>query len=123
MYDKTLIADKLELVRSAIERIKRRFESITRPEDFSANDENLDKLDAIAMMLIAIGEVFKKIDKITAGTFLVKYSGVDWNGVKGVRDVLSHDYFNIDGDEIFNICKKDILFLAETVNKMIDDLK
>jgi uncharacterized protein with HEPN domain len=123
MYDKTLLVDKLEMIASALERIQRRFESIASPEDFLANDENLDKLDAIAMMLIAIGEVFKKIDKITAGSFLKQYSGVDWSGVKGVRDVLSHDYFNIDGEEIYNICKKDIPLLSETVTKMIIDVK
>jgi uncharacterized protein with HEPN domain len=75
------------------------------------------------MMLIAIGEVFKKIDKMTKGTFLIHYPEIDWSGVKGIRDVLSHDYFNIDGEEIFSICSKDIPVLSEIVIKMLKDSK
>jgi uncharacterized protein with HEPN domain len=123
MYDKTLLVDKLEMVTDATKRIQRRFNGITSPEDFTASDENLDKLDGIAMMLIAIGEVFKKIDKMTGGTFLTQYPVIDWSGVKGIRDVLSHDYFYIDGEEIYGICNKDIPLLSETVKKMISDMQ
>lgn len=75
------------------------------------------------MMLIAIGDSFKKIDKITDGRLLSAYPQIDWKGVKGIRDILVHDYFNIDAEEIFDVCKNDIPELLTTVDKMIEDLK
>jgi uncharacterized protein with HEPN domain len=75
-------------------------------------------LDAIAMMLITIGENFKRIDKITNSELLPKYSEIPWQGVKGVRDILAHDYFNIDNEEIYIICNRDLIYLKRTVQKM-----
>lgn len=65
MYDKTLLRDKLELINEAVARIEKRFSGISAPSDFLTTEANQDKLDAIAMLLIAIGESFKKIDKET----------------------------------------------------------
>jgi uncharacterized protein with HEPN domain len=88
MPEQELIQEKLEQIRDALERILRRSAAIGTPDDFTRSEDNLDKLDSIAMMLIAIGEIFKKIDKETDGHFLIKYPGIDWHGVKGVRDIL-----------------------------------
>ena len=55
----------------------------------------------IYLMLIAVGENFKSIDRMTERKILTQYPDVNWRGVKGVRDVISHQYFNIDAEEIF----------------------
>ena len=58
-------------------------------------------VDGIAMMLIAIGENFKAIDTETERKFLTQhFPDIHWPGVKGVRNVLSHQYFNIDTEDI-----------------------
>ncbi|GAB6270475.1 MAG: hypothetical protein STSR0003_03150 [Smithella sp.] len=97
MYDKLLLKEKLEQIMDAVERINRRFVGITTPNDFLATDINHDKLDAIAMLLIAVGESFKKIDKETEGSFLKKYPDIDWKGVIGVRNNVTYGYrFGVD---------------------------
>jgi uncharacterized protein with HEPN domain len=101
MYDVSLLKEKLEQIRDALLRIQKRFVGITKPEDFARDDSSQDKLDAIAMMLIAMGESFKKIDRQTEGKLLARYPQIDWKGVKGIRDVLAHDYFDIDMEEIY----------------------
>jgi uncharacterized protein with HEPN domain len=60
------------------------------------------------MLLIAIGECFGKIDKETKRGFLKKYPNIDWKGVIGARNVLAHDYFDIDIEVIHKICLRDI---------------
>ena len=70
------------------------------------------------MMLIAVGENFKSIDRQTQGNFLIQYPDINWQGVKGVRDVISHQYFNIDAEEIYYICKHDLKPLINTVAAM-----
>ena len=52
------------------------------------------------MVLIAVGEAFKQIDRKTDGKLLARYPEVDWAGVMGVRDVIAHGYFDVDADEV-----------------------
>lgn len=94
MYDKTLVLGLLDEIEEAFRRIDRRFSMIPSPDDFLDSDDGLDRLDGIAMMLIAIGENIKKVDKITKGKLLEVHPEIQWPGVKGVRDVLAHDYFS-----------------------------
>jgi uncharacterized protein with HEPN domain len=49
------------------------------------SDEGIDRLDAICVMLIAIGESCKHLDKITDGKLLARYPSIDWKGIKGKR--------------------------------------
>jgi uncharacterized protein with HEPN domain len=123
MYDKLLLKEKLEQIMDAVERINRRFVGITTPNDFLATDINHDKLDAIAMLLIAVGESFKKIDKETEGSFLKKYPDIEWKGVIGLRNILAHDYFDIDVEVIFKICQRDIPQLIKTLEQMQGTIK
>ncbi len=83
----------------------------------------MTKLDAICMMLIAIGESLKNLDKVSNRSILVEYPQFDWKGAKGVRDVISHHYFDLDAEVFFSICEERIPGLAETVDMMISDLK
>lgn len=123
MYDETLLLEKLEQIGEALAKIKRRFANINSPDDFLDSDQGLDMLDGIAMILIAIGENFKKIDKEPGRKLLVRYPGIQWHGVKGVRDILSHQYFNIDSEEVFYICDRDLQPLRNAVREMIGELK
>ena len=74
------------------------------------------------MQLIAIGESLKKIDKLTDKKLLQSYSQIDWTGAKGVRDIISHHYFDIDAEEIFWICDKQITPMQQTIEKILQDL-
>lgn len=123
MHEKTLLKERLEQIMEAVIRIERRFAGIETPPDFMSTDANHDKLDAIAMLLIAIGESFKKIDKETKGRFLKKYPDIDWKGVIGVRNVLAHDYFDIDVEQIHKICYRDIPQLKKTLEHMLEEVE
>ncbi len=122
MSDPQALRLHLMQVIAALERIPRRFTGIHQAEDFLASDEGVDRLDAICMMLIAVGEAFKQIDRKTDGKLLPRYPEVDWVGVKGVRDVVAHGYFDVDADQVFAICQHDVPILLQTVRRMIDDL-
>jgi uncharacterized protein with HEPN domain len=74
------------------------------------------------MMLIAIGENIKKVDKITDGHLLRQFPPIPWQGVKGTRDVIAHDYFGIDPEEIFNICSMHLASLKRAILQMKEGL-
>ena len=123
MYDPELLVEKLQTLLEALERIPRRFADIDSPTDFTSSDAGIDRMDAICMILIAAGEEIKNIDSKTEGKLLSQYPDIKWRGVMGVRDVLAHGYFQVNADQLFTICQKDIPALIRTVKSMIDDVQ
>jgi len=123
MFEKELILEILQQIDAAIDLVSFRFIPIHSADDFLETPEGLEKLDAICMKLIAIGESVKNIDKHTNRELLKKYPQMDWKGVKGVRDIISHHYFDLDAEEIFEICNTHIPLLHKTIKQMIFDLK
>jgi len=119
MYDNTIIYEKLIQIDEALERIKRRSKNINSADDFLDTENGLDMLDAIGMMLIAIGENLKKIDTETEGKLFAQYPDINWRGAKGARDILSHHYFDIDAEEVYDICKNDIPSLSAAIKDMV----
>ena len=123
MYDKDLVLEVLGQIRSASQTILDRFKSIKTVSDFTDSPSGLEKLDSICMLLIVIGESLKKLDKITDASLLPKYSQIDWKKAKGLRDIISHQYFDINAEAIFDICETKIKTLSDTITKIIEDLK
>ena len=113
----------LENIILSIQLIQERFSSIKSSDDFFKNKVGLEHLDSISMRLIAIGEGFKNIDKLTSNQLLKQYVGIDWKGIKGIRDRLSHHYFDIDSEIIFDICNTNIDELLQTTSKILSDIK
>lgn len=121
MYDKELVLDILYQIQEASCKVIQRFERIKTVSDFTDSPEGMEKLDSICMLLIAIGESLKNIDKITKNTLLIQYPEVDWKGAKGLRDIIKHHYFDIDAEEIFLVCEKNMPVFSETIEKIIND--
>jgi uncharacterized protein with HEPN domain len=122
MYDKSLVVDILNQIIEAIEIVEERCSFAKSQDDFMDSKEGEEKLDGICMKLIAIGESLKKIDHITNRELLVKYPQTEWKKVKGIRDFISHHYFDLDADMIFGICQHNIAELLEILNLIRDDL-
>ena len=118
MPDAALL-DRLRDILDALECIPRRCAGLTSAEDFHRDDEGRDRLDAICMTLIAVGEALKQIDRQTESRLLARYPQVDWTGVIGVRNVIAHGYFDIDVEQVYDICITDIPRLIETVRMMV----
>lgn len=118
MYDKTLVTDILSQIIEAVEIVKERCTCITCEDDFIDTKEGQEKLDSICMKLIAIGESLKNIDKITDKNLLLKYPQIEWKKIKGIRDFISHHYFDLDADVVFGICKNNISDLLEVLKQI-----
>jgi uncharacterized protein with HEPN domain len=122
MYDVELVRGILLQIDHALQTIQRRFIPVTSPDDFLGTDAGLEKLDAICMQLIAIGESVKNLDKVTNSALLIHYPLVEWKQVMGMRDVLSHHYFDLDAELVFSVCKTRIPGMNVVVRQMLSDL-
>lgn len=123
MYEAALLIERLTEVLNSLERIPRRFAGIDTPADFLSSDAGMDRMDAICMVLIAVGEELKSIDRKTGGRLLTRYPNVKWRGAMGVRDVLAHGYFQVNTEHLFGICRDDIPALIETIKTIIRDVE
>ena len=74
MYDKSLVQDILNQILNATHTIQDRFIPIKSVDDFINTPAGMEKLDAICMLVIAIGESLKNLDKITERSLLTRYT-------------------------------------------------
>ena len=123
MSDKELVLEVLHQTAEAVGKVLRRFAPVNSVAYLTDTPEGMEKLDAICMLLIAIGESLKHIDNITDRSLLSNYPEIDWKGAKGLRDILSHHYFDIDPEQIFWVCTNRMRPLGETLEKIIADLE
>ena len=122
MYDRELAIEILRQIYQAAETILERFQPVKTVSDLTDSAAGMEKLDSICMLLIAIGEALKNLDKTTNKSLLRQFPQVDWKKAKGMRDIISHHYFETDAEVIYDVCKNHIPELAETINKMIREL-
>jgi|SRR3972149_402782 len=123
MYDKELVIDILENIGWSINQIAKRFQTIGSVDDFIKDDNGLEKLDSICMQLINIGEALKQVDKVTDGKLLINYPDIDWKKAKGMRDIITHHYFDIDAETVFAVCSKHIPEMERIIGKILSDLR
>jgi uncharacterized protein with HEPN domain len=83
----------------------------------------MEALDSICMLFMAVGEALKNVDKITDGALLSRYPEIDWKGIMGFRDVIAHQYFDIDAEQVFWICSREVGPLSDVIRKMIGELR
>lgn len=114
-----MVYETLKNIETAITRLQERTVQIHTADDFLLSPFGMEKLDAACMVLIALGEAVKTLDKLTNKELLPTYPSVEWKKVMGARDIMAHHYFEVDADEVFNIIKNDL----EPLKKAIDYFK
>jgi uncharacterized protein with HEPN domain len=123
MYDKELVVSILKNIAWSLEQITKRFNAIQLGDDFLKDDLGLEKLDSICMQLINTGEALKEIDKLTEGKLLTNYPQIDWKKAKGMRDIITHHYFDIDAETVFVVCKERIPEMRKVIQRIVHDLE
>ena len=122
-FDLEIALDSLQKIKTMLELITERANVVKTPDDFLRSSDGMMRLDAICMNLIALGETVKGLDKQTNAQLLKNYPDVYWRGVMGMRDKISHHYFEIDTDVVFRTLEEDIPKMKPVVEKMIVDLR
>ncbi len=123
MFDRELALAVAEQIDEALEKIKSRGAAVRSAGDFTATPEGMERMDGLCMLFMAVGEALKNLDKITEGSLLPRYPEVDWRGAMGFRDIIAHQYFNIDPDQVFWICSHEVEPLSAAIKKIMEDLR
>ena len=120
---KSIVIEYLELMIEKAELVIQRNEYILSYQDFLISPDRMEKFDAACMLIQVIGETAKKIDDWTNKQLFINYPEVYWRGVFGCRNIISHEYGNVEPEQIFGIIKK---YLPERIictKKIVEDIK
>ena len=86
------------------------WESTLAIEEYTQNlaeDEfysNRQVQDAIIRRLEIIGEAVKNIDD----DFRNKYPQIPWKKIAGMRDIITHEYFGVKLERVWDVVRKDL---------------
>ncbi|PIN89782.1 DUF86 domain-containing protein [Candidatus Pacearchaeota archaeon CG10_big_fil_rev_8_21_14_0_10_32_14] len=89
-------------------------------KDLTENELSSNELKqfAITRALEIIGEAAKNIPD----SFRNQYKEIPWKDIAGMRDVITHSYFNVDLDIVWRVIQKDLPILKNQIQKVKDDL-
>ena len=111
-------------MRKQKEWLKDILEAIEHIEKYAAKGENeYSQNELIQKWMIyhlqIIGEAASKI----SNEIQVKYASIPWSQIVSLRNIIVHEYFGIDLEEIWNTITIDIPNLKVEVLRIIDELK
>ena len=123
MCKSQIIESLLKKILQTVERILANSETITSPSFYLLTPSGMERLESTCMLLIAIGEGVKGVDKLTDKKLLSFYPWMDWKGVMGMRDIIAHHYFDLDAEIVYDVIKHDLPKLKDVLQQIVDDLK
>jgi len=91
----------LETILKAISKINRYSKEFSDHDNFYKDDK---AFDAVLMNFIVIGEMVLRISDSTKEAT----PHIDWNRIKGFSNLVTHDYFGIDAEEVWQIILNDL---------------
>jgi uncharacterized protein with HEPN domain len=109
MYNTDII-----LIKQMIQTIDRIFEytaNFANPDEFVADYKTFD---ATLMNFVALGETVGKLSE----QFRKRNEQVEWRKIYAFRNLIAHDYFGIDEEEVFGIIKKHLPALKLDLEKL-----
>lgn len=105
-----------------IDLIEKMSAGIKSPQDFGQSITGMTVFRACGMSIQYITENFIKIRNKVTADFFSSYKQVPWKAVFGMRNLIAHEYTDIDDEAVFNTIHNDMPVLKETAEKILADL-
>ena len=115
------IEDRLKEIIESIDLIFIWSEGIPSAQDFLLSYSKMMVFNACVMRLQVIGEHVGKLLK-EAPSMLEAHPEIPWLAIYDLRNIISHEYANLDEDLIFSVIHKDLQPLRDAVSAMIDSM-
>lgn len=122
-----MCSDKQEIVLGMFQQIEETIlllqqwnQNVKEVDDYLLSSDGMKNLAATCMLIEAIGESIKKIDRNTNGSLLALRPEIPWKRVMGMRDHIAHGYFDIDAELVLQTVKNNLDPLLNAVRFFID---
>lgn len=103
----------LEDVREACEKVMRYIRGMT----FAQFIQDEKTFDAVVRNLAIIGEAIKHVPTEVRS----RYPGVEWRKIAGLRDVVTHDYFGVDEDILWDVVQHEVPTLLGQIVRILGE--
>ena len=121
--DLELLLEMLRQIRTAGTQLLDWNKDVDSVYDLMKSEFGMQRLAGNCMLIQVIGEGVSKIEKFTEGKFLILRPEIPWKKVVGMRNRISHGYFDLDAGYVENILKEDILPLMEAIDALIEHVE
>ena len=113
------IVGTLIQIKEAIKQLQDWNRDVQVVDDYYSTPEGMKNLAASCMLIEAIGEGVKQIDRLTQSRLLIERPEIPWQDVIGIRNHNANSYFNIDGDIVLDVTKNNLDDLLAAIEYFI----
>jgi uncharacterized protein with HEPN domain len=104
----------IESMLDAIDRISEYTVGFGNADEFN---EDYKSFDATMMNFVMIGEMVDKLSE----NFKTKHRRIEWLKIRDFRNIVAHDYFGIDAEEVWQIIKNDLPELKVSIYRILQE--
>ena len=113
------IRDRLEDILDSINLIQEWSNGRTSVNDFMSSSTGVMAFNACVMRFQVIGEHIGKLLR-NEDKPLDAYPNIPWNAIYGMRNIISHEYANIDEDIIVSVINDDLQPLKQAIEELLE---
>jgi uncharacterized protein with HEPN domain len=112
MSKQSKITLNLHAFLEAVKKIEYYSNGFDNAEDFY---HDIKSFDATMMQFVVIGELISRLDE----EYKTAHNTIPWQKIKDFRNIIAHDYFGIDADEIWSIVTLHLVPLKTRIEELI----
>ena len=116
------IRDRLEDILESIGLIEEWSQGMTELHDFMISPGRVMAFNACVMRLQVIGEHVGKLLKEQSKP-LESYTGIPWQAIYGMRNIISHEYGNVDEAIVVSVINDDLPKLKAVIKDLLSQYK
>ena len=120
-HDRT-IRDRLEDILESIGLIEEWSLGMTELHDFMISPGRVMAFNACVMRLQVIGEHVGKLLKEQSKP-LESYTEIPWQAIYGMRNIISHEYGNVDETIVVSVINEDLPKLKAVIKELLSKYK
>jgi len=109
------VYEYLEHIAQAIQRAMRYIEPLDSAEALRRNEQ---VQDAVVRNIEIIGEAANRIQNASSG-FVASHAELPWAEMRGMRNKMIHEYFDVDWQVIWTTVKEDLPRLKQQIDLLL----
>ena len=113
------ICDRLTQIKESIYYIQQWSKEINCADDFLASMDKVMVFNACVMRLQEIGEQVGKLLFLQPSP-LSEYKEIPWLAIYDMRNLISHEYSNVDEQIVFTTIKNDLIELDKVITVLLN---
>lgn len=114
-----IIQETLLNIRKSILMLQVWNEGVQSTDEWISSSSGMQKLAANCMLIEAIGEAVRKIEKRVGRDFLNQRSEIPWQDIMSMRNHIAHGYFELDDAYVLSVIQNDLVPLLEAINYLL----